>query len=76
MTESKKQDIAAQAKKPVAKTGSELSETDLNRASGGALNAYKPAITDGTHGSGGGSGAGLVGHLWADKTKAAGDGSV
>ena len=75
MTESKKQDIAAKAKKPAAKTGSELSEADLNKASGGALNAYKPAITDGTHGTGGGGGAGIVGHIWVDKS-AAGDGSV
>ena len=74
MTESKKQDIAAKAKKPAAKTGSELSEADLNKASGGALNAYKPAITDGTHGTGGG-GAGIVGHIWVDKS-VAGDGSV
>jgi hypothetical protein len=77
MTDTKKQEIAAEAKKkPAAKTGSELSETDLNQASGGALNAYKSGITDGTHSGGGGGGAGLVGHLWADKTKAAGDGSV
>ena len=66
MTDTKKQDIAEQAKQPAAKTGSELSEADLNKASGGALNAYKPG-TEATHGSGGGGGAG---------TPAMGDGSV
>ena len=75
MTDTKKQEIAAEAKKkPAAKTGSELSETDLNQASGGALNAYKP-VTDGTHGTGGGGGAGLGAHIWVDKSRA-GDGSV
>ncbi|WP_395020165.1 hypothetical protein [Dongia sp.] len=76
MTDTKKQEIAAKAEKPAAQTGSELSEQDLSQASGGALNAYKPvSITDGTHSGGGGGGAGLVGHIWVDKS-AAGDGSV
>jgi hypothetical protein len=66
MTESKKQPIADKAKKPAAKTGSELSETDLNKASGGAYDAFR-SITDGTHGAGGGGGAGIAGHIWVDK---------
>jgi len=75
MTESKKQEIADQAKKkPAAKTGSELSETDLNKASGGAYDAFR-SITDGTHSAGGGGGAGLGAHIWVDKSKKA-DGSV
>ncbi|GAB2178984.1 hypothetical protein [Dongia sp. agr-C8] len=76
MTKSKKQESVEKAKKPAAQTGSELSEADLHQASGGALNAYKSGITDGTHSAGGGGGAGIVGHIWVDKTKAAGDGSV
>ena len=75
MTESKKQEIADKAKKqPAAKTGSELSETDLNKASGGAYDAFR-SITDGTHSAGGGGGAGLGAHIWVDKSKKA-DGSV
>ena len=64
MTDTKKQEIAEQAKQPVAKT--ELTEAELDKASGGALNAYKPG-TDSTHGTGGGGGAGAP---------AMGDGSV
>ncbi len=63
MTDTKKPDIA---KQPAAQTGSELSEKDLNQASGGALNAYKPGA-EVEHGSGGGGGAGKP---------AMGDGSV
>jgi hypothetical protein len=75
MTESKKQESADKAKqKPAAKTGSELSETDLNKASGGAFDAFR-SITDGTHSGGGGGGAGLGAHIWVDKSKKA-DGSV
>jgi hypothetical protein len=70
MTESKKQskpEIAEQAKQPAAQTGAELSESDLNRATGGALNAYTPTPTESAHSSGGGGGAGKP---------AMGDGSV
>jgi hypothetical protein len=39
----------------------ELSDTALNQASGGALNAYTPAPTDSTHGTGGGTGKTVAG---------------
>jgi hypothetical protein len=57
MTDSKKQPKPETAK-PAPQAGSELSETDLNQASGGALNAYTPVPTDSTHSTGGGGGAG------------------
>jgi hypothetical protein len=56
MTESKKQPKPEAAKTPAAKSKTELSEKDLDQASGGALNAYMP--TDVQHGTGGGGGAG------------------
>jgi hypothetical protein len=65
MTESKKQQIADKAKKSAAKTGSELSETDLHKASGGAYDAFR-SITDGTRGAAGGGG-GIAGQISADK---------
>jgi hypothetical protein len=64
MTEAKKQskpEIAEPAKKPAAQSGAELSETDLNKAAGGALNAYTPAPTESAHGSGGGAGKPAMG---------------
>jgi hypothetical protein len=66
MTESKKHETAKPANEPAVQTGNELTDADLNKASGGALNAYKPG-TDATHSSGGGGGAGAP---------AMGDGSV
>jgi hypothetical protein len=62
MTESKQQQPAEPARKPAE----ELTDADLNKASGGALNAYKPG-TEAEHGTGGGGGAGKP---------AMGDGSV
>lgn len=62
MTESKKQQPTEPAKKPAE----EMSEADLSKASGGALNAYKPG-TEAEYGAGGGGGAGKP---------AMGDGSV
>jgi hypothetical protein len=59
MTNSKQPKPEAAAKKPAQK--GELSETALNAASGGALNAYMP--TDQSYQTGG-------------SAKAAGDGSV
>jgi len=50
-----------QSKEP-AKPAAELSEQDLNKASGGAFDAFQPTNTERAH-------------LWADKS-AAGDGSV
>jgi len=44
---------------PAEKPAGELSEAELKKATGGALNAYKPGITDGTHSGGGGGGAGM-----------------
>jgi hypothetical protein len=70
MTAAKKQSnlkIAEPAKQPATQSGAEVSETDLNKAAGGALNAYTPAPTESAHSSGGGGGAGKP---------AMGDGSV
>ena len=66
MIEPKKHETAKPAQQPATKPGKELTDAELNKASGGALNAYKPG-TDATHSSGGGGGAG---------TPAMGDGSV
>jgi len=70
MTESKKptKDVSAELaqKKSTAPIGAELSDADLNKASGGAYDAFRPAPTS-EHA------AGLGANILADKSIKAGN---